>query len=109
MKNNVEKIFSDQEVESLQSGLSASRKDVRAIESAVIEKLNAPDSEFLIIPKRHLEMFADLMKEASQVIQDPKNSREPLVDELDGCVYIANDYLNDKKKVAQRLNIRHSN
>jgi hypothetical protein len=68
--------------------------------TAALEPATTPDNNHRVaIRKKDLEMFSDLMTEASQVLQDPSKARVPLADELDGCAYMLIDALSSSKPV----------
>ena len=97
------KIFSNDEVSELQSGLSASDADVRAIEAALMAKLQKSDSPLVLIRRDYLQSFGELMREAAQGLEKPETVRTPLADELDGSGYMIDEVLGKKKAARPSL------
>lgn len=93
----VKNVFSNDEVNELQSGLSASSNDVRAIEAALLAKLVQPDSEMVLVRRRHLQDMGAIMREAAPFLETHPAARGPLSDELEGFGYMIDDILGKKK------------
>lgn len=93
MKN----VFSEDEVNELQSGLSASGNDVRAIEAALLAKLAQPGSAMVLVRRNEMECFGELMMEASPFLEMHPTARGPLADELHGSGIMIDEILGKKK------------